>query len=57
LLVPVGDEQALAEAIGEVLEDPALRRRLLKAGKTRSRDFSMERVGEAYERLFMELRR
>jgi glycosyltransferase involved in cell wall biosynthesis len=42
-LVPSGDAKAMADAIIEVLRDPALRRELGEAGARRARDFSPSR--------------
>ena len=42
LLVPEGDEAALARAIHRLLEDPALRKRLGEAGRNFSRGFLWE---------------
>lgn len=45
LLVPPGDEAALAEALGRVLSDDGLARRLGEAGRARvEREFSAERA-------------
>jgi glycosyltransferase involved in cell wall biosynthesis len=37
---PVGDDEALAEALAEVAGSPALRARLATAGRQRAADFS-----------------
>lgn len=55
LLVPPGDSQALAAAIGEALDDPALRARLGAAGRTRVVDrftwtAAAKRTAEVYRR-------
>ena len=47
-LVPVGDDEALAEAMARVLDQPPDRRRL----QGRAADFSVERAAAAYEKLF-----
>ncbi len=48
-LVPVGDWQALAAALGRYLEDPELRRRHGEAGRRRmSREFDRRLVWEAW---------
>ena len=43
-LVPVGDTQALADAMREVLCDEALRARLIEAGLARARDFDWQQT-------------
>jgi glycosyltransferase involved in cell wall biosynthesis len=43
LLVPVGDDAALADALAAVLEDGALRQRLVDAGRARAAGYSWER--------------
>lgn len=48
LLVPPGDPAALARGLTRVLEDAALRRRLLDAGDARSEEFSMDRLAGLY---------
>jgi glycosyltransferase involved in cell wall biosynthesis len=54
LLVPVGDERALAGAIGRVLNDPALSACLAEAGCVRSEDFTPEHIVARYENLIVE---
>jgi glycosyltransferase involved in cell wall biosynthesis len=50
LLVPPGDEAALARAIGRLLDDPALAVRLAAAARRRVRDeYSLERMVERFE--------
>ncbi|WP_103130148.1 glycosyltransferase [Deinococcus aerius] len=49
LLVPVDDGAALAQALGQVLEDGGLRERLREAGLRRAQDFAPERVVPAWE--------
>ena len=55
ILVPPRDAGALAEALGRLLDDPALAARMGEAGLTRSKVFSRERVigrmTEVYEHL------
>lgn len=41
LLVPVGDEAALAAAVGRLLDEPALRHRLARAGRRSSGRFAV----------------
>ncbi|MFQ5857326.1 MAG: glycosyltransferase [Anaerolineae bacterium] len=55
LLVPVGDESALAQAICRVLNDSGLRKRLAEAGRERSEDFASERIAARYEQLLVEV--
>jgi phosphatidyl-myo-inositol alpha-mannosyltransferase len=52
LLVPPGDPAALAAALVRVLEDGALRRRLVEAGDARANEFSMDRLAERYLDLY-----
>ncbi len=49
LLVPVGDETALAEAMVRLLQDSPARRRLARNARKRSEDFHLERMVRAYE--------
>jgi glycosyltransferase involved in cell wall biosynthesis len=56
LLVPPGDAGALAEAIGRVLDDAALRERLGAAAAARQVErYSLEATTRAVERLYLEL--
>lgn len=48
LLVPPGDAVALAGALGELLDDAALRDRLGAAGATRAEGFSVDALGARY---------
>lgn len=52
VLVPPEDPDALAEAVLRVLEDGALRRKLVEEGRRRSNDFSVEASAGAFARLF-----
>ncbi len=49
LLVPVNDSAALAQALGRVLEDGALRQQLREVGLRRAQDFAPERIVPAWE--------
>lgn len=51
LIVPTGDIPALARGI-VMLDEPALRERLSKAGIARMRDFRSERIAEQYWQVF-----
>ena len=52
LLVPPGDAGALRAALQRVLDDPALRDRLIASGRERAREFSMSRLAERYLELY-----
>src|SRR5581483_746525 len=53
LLVPPGDDAALAHALGKVLLDPNLRARLGEAARRRAEaEFTIERMADRYERLY-----
>jgi glycosyltransferase involved in cell wall biosynthesis len=57
LLVPAGDEAAVASAIGRVLESPDFAARLGRAGQeTLIKRYSLERMAAEYERRYRELR-
>ena len=56
LLMPPGDEEALASALERLLADPGLRRAMGEAGRDRSRDFSMDRMVEQTEAIYLRLR-
>lgn len=52
LLVPLADEQSLAEAMEKLLKDKILVNNIILSGKKRIRDFSLEKVIKEYEELF-----
>jgi len=52
LLVPPGDPEALAAAVGRVLCDPRLAARLASAGEERARQFGMVELVERYLELY-----
>jgi phosphatidylinositol alpha-mannosyltransferase len=52
LLVPPGDPQALAEAVGRVLDDPALAGRLAAAGRSRAASFDWPHVADRIEQVY-----
>ena len=53
VLVPPGDEAALAQALVELLQDPGRRRRLGSAGRRRAEaEFSLSSMVERYEALY-----
>ncbi|MGA2155617.1 MAG: glycosyltransferase family 4 protein [Bryobacteraceae bacterium] len=56
LLVPVGDDPAMANALIGLFRDPALRGRMGKAARQRILDnYSTDQVAERYETLFAEV--
>jgi len=57
ILVPVAEDQALAQAMLRVLTDKGLRQKLSVNGPTRAADFALERVVAQYEALFAQLAR
>jgi glycosyltransferase involved in cell wall biosynthesis len=54
-LVDVGDHEGLAEALANVLNDAALRGRLISAGAARAASFSWDRCGEGLARLYRDV--
>ncbi len=55
VLVPTADPPALADALGRVLEDAALRERLAKCAAVRVRAFSADAIARAYEDVLEEV--
>jgi glycosyltransferase involved in cell wall biosynthesis len=55
LLVALGDTDALADAILELIGDPELRRRLGAAAARRAADYAIERVGPLWDDLLADL--
>ncbi|MFE0042974.1 glycosyltransferase [Streptomyces albireticuli] len=56
VLVPVGDEEALATALAELADDPARRADLGTAARATARSYTPDRVTERFERIVQELR-
>jgi phosphatidylinositol alpha-mannosyltransferase len=52
LLVPPGDVDALREALHRLLDEPALRARLVASGRERAEQFSMRRLAQRYLELY-----
>ena len=52
VLVDVGDDDGLVEALDRVLDDPALRGQLVASGAARAASFSWERCGEGLSVLY-----
>lgn len=52
LLVPPGDAEALRTALRRLLDDEALRQRLITSGYERAEEFSMPRLAERYLELY-----
>jgi glycosyltransferase involved in cell wall biosynthesis len=55
MLVPVGDAQALADVLHDVLSSSQLRQRLSVGAKKLARRFSWENIGKALLALYMEV--
>src|SRR5262249_50813680 len=55
VLVDFDDEEAMAQALGDLLADPDLARGLRKAGRDRVEAFSLERMADEYQRHYLEL--
>ena len=55
LLVPPDDEAALADALESLLRDPERRRTLGAAGRSRVKEFSMERMIRRTEDVYKRL--
>ena len=54
LMIPVGDVRRLADGLGTILGDAALRARLVAEGAATAARFSWDRAAEAHERLYAE---
>ena len=57
VLVPPGDADALAAALGRVLSDATLAEELVGAGEARAAEFSMDRLAERYLELYEDVAR
>ena len=55
-LVPVGDEEAMADRICRLIEDESLRKMMGASAFERSTDYSTERICQMWEALFHKLR-
>ncbi len=51
VLVPPADERAMARATLELLKNEDLRKRFIEAGRARAKDFSIEKIMPAYEKI------
>ena len=56
LLVPVKDEEALADRIQTILTNETLRRELIARGKERAEAFKLEPIVDQYERIILNVR-
>lgn len=52
VLVPPGDPVALASALQDVLDDPALQARMRQSGLARARELSMDRLARRYFEIY-----
>ena len=55
LLVPVGDAEAVAQAILRLLANEPFRKQLAEEGRKRAEDFKVERMVSQYEKLFEQM--
>ena len=55
LLVPVGDEKSLAEAILQLLNSKALREKFSREGRNIAEYFTIEKSVKEYENIFKEI--
>lgn len=55
LLVPVGDEKAMASAIEQVLKDDEMRNKMGKNAEKKAQNFTLENMVSKYEKLFREV--
>jgi glycosyltransferase involved in cell wall biosynthesis len=55
ILVPIGDEKALSNAILRVLNDSKLRKRLAQQGRKRVEDFALKKKVKEYEEMLEEI--
>jgi len=55
IVVPPGDVSALASALVALVEDPARRKALAEAGRTRSLEFSWPRVTDRIEEIYRDI--
>ena len=55
ILVDSTDEEAMAEAMWQVLKDEGVRRQLVEAGRRRVRKFTWERTAQQYLEVYESL--
>ncbi len=55
LLVPVGDEKAMASAIEQILKDDEMRNKMSKNAEKKAQNFTLEKMVSTYEKLFQEV--